>query len=135
MKESYWGFWLMLLGVFIVVALLFVQGFTTTNSQDYYLVETISEQAMLDAIDYAYFRQYGELKINKEKFFEVFIRRFAEEASISTSYKVDFIDIYEAPPKVTVKVTSKAGAYSFITNGADVVNRVDGKLEQPPAES
>ena len=78
MKEAYWGYWLVVLGVFIIVVLLLVQSFTSTNTQDYYLVKTITEAAMEDAIDFAYYRQYGEVKINKEKFYESFLRRFAE---------------------------------------------------------
>lgn len=80
MKESYWGYWLMVFGVFIIVVLLLIQSFTSTNTQDYYLIKEISEASMVDAIDYGYYRTYGELKMNKEKFYEVFLRRFAEEA-------------------------------------------------------
>ena len=34
MKESYWGYWLILLGVFIVVIMLLTQDATTTNTQN-----------------------------------------------------------------------------------------------------
>lgn len=62
MKEAYWGYWLMIFGVFIIVVLLLVQSFTSTNTQDYYLVQSITEASMIDAVDYAYYRQFGEVK-------------------------------------------------------------------------
>ena len=131
MKEAYWGYWLVVLGVFIIVVLLLVQGFTSSNTQDYYLVKSITEAAMEDAIDFAYYRQYGELKINKEKFYESFLRRFAEEASIATTYDIEFSEIYEAPPKVGVKVSSKANTFNIAGDAEsfDIVNRIDAILE------
>ena len=131
MKESYWAYWLVVLGVFIIVVLLLVQSFTSTNTQDYYLVKTIAEAAMEDAIDYSYYRQYGELKINKEKFYESFLRRFAEEASLATTYDIEFTEVYEAPPKVGVKVSSKANSFNIVGDAEtfDIVNRIDAILE------
>ena len=81
MKQSVWGAWLILLGIFIVVIMLLVQGMTKTNTQDYFLVKEITEAAMVDAVDFSYYRKFGEIKINKEKFYESFLRRFAETAS------------------------------------------------------
>lgn len=131
MKESYWGYWLMVFGVFIIVVLLLIQSFTSTNTQDYYLIKEISEASMVDAIDYGYYRTYGELKMNKEKFYEVFLRRFAEEASLTTNYTIEFAEIYEAPPKIGVKVSSKSATFQVAgdTTTFDIVNKVDAILE------
>lgn len=131
MKEAYWGYWLMIFGVFIIVVLLLVQSFTSTNTQDYYLVQSITEASMIDAVDYAYYRQFGEVKINKEKFYESFIRRFAEEASLSTTYDIEFSEVYEAPPKVGVKVSSKSSAFSILGDSEtfDIINKIDAILE------
>lgn len=131
MKEAYWGYWLIVLGVFIIIVLLLVQSFTSTNTQDYYLVKTITEASMQDAIDYGYWRQYGEAKINKEKFYESFIRRFAEEASLSTTYEIEFYEVYEAPPKVGVKVSSKSSSFRVVSDSTtfDIVNKIDAILE------
>lgn len=131
MKESYWGYWLMVFGVFIIVVLLLVQSFTGANTQDYYLIKEITESSMVDAVDYAYYRTYGEIKINKEKFYEVFLRRFAEEASLATTYDIEFTEIYEAPPKVGVKVSSKSGAFNVAGDATqfDIVNKIDAILE------
>lgn len=132
MKEAYWGYWLLVLGVLIIVVLLLVQSFTSTNTQDYYLVKEIAAASMEDAVDYAYYRNYGEVKINKEKFYEVFLRRFAEEASLSTDYDIEFTEVFEAPPKVSVKVSSKSNSFVIAGNSTsfDIVNKIDGILEQ-----
>lgn len=137
MKESYWGYWLVVLGVFIIVVLLLVQSLTSSNSQDYYLVKDITEAAMVDAIDYAYYLQYGEVKINKETFAKSFLSRFAEEASINTEYTVTISEIYEAPPKVSVKVASKSSQFSIDSSNEtfDIINKVDAILESKNVEN
>jgi len=131
MKESYWGYWLIVLGVFITIVMMMISNVTTSNTQDYYLVKEVTEAAMLDAVDLAYYREYGELKINREKFVESFIRRFSENVSITNTYTVDFYDLYEAPPKVSVKVSSTSN--TFTINGDSqsfkLVDKVDGILE------
>ena len=130
MKETYWGYWLILLGVFVVVIMMLISNVTTQNTGDYYLIKEVTEAAMVDAVNYGYFREYGELKIDREKFIESFLRRFAENVSFNT-YEIAFYGIYEAPPKVSVKVTSKTR--SFIVAGDatsfDIVNKVDAVLE------
>ncbi len=135
MKESYWGYWLMLLGSFVIVILMLVSNITTKNTQDYYLVKETAQAAMIDAIDYGYYREYGELAINAEVFIESFVSRFSENVSLST-YQFDFYDIYECPPKVSVKVTSKSGTFSVMgdVNSFDIVNKVDAILELMPED-
>jgi hypothetical protein len=134
MKESYWGYWLILLGVFVVIIMLLIQNVTSTNTQDYYLVKEITEASMLDAVDYGYYRQYGEVRIIKEKFVESFLRRFAESANLSTTYNISFYDIYEAPPKVSVKVSSKSNTFNVMGDSSsfDIVNKIDAVLELNP---
>ena len=131
MKESYWGYWLVILGIFVIVVLMLIQNVTSTNTQDYYLVKEITEAAMVDAVDYGYYRQYGEVRISKEKFIESFLRRFAESASLSTTYKIQFYDIYEVPPKLSVKVSSSSKSFNVFgdTDSFDIVNRIDSVLE------
>ena len=132
MKEAYWGYWLVILGVFVVVIMLLIQNVTSNNTEDSYTVRQISEAAMIDAIDFAYYREYGELKINREKFIESFLRRFSETASLSNSYELTFAGIYETPPKTSVIIKSKTNTY-FIANDSetfDMENRVEAILEQ-----
>ena len=135
MKEAYWGYWLVLLGVFVVVILLLIQNVTSNNTENSYTVRQINEAALVDAIDYAYYREYGELKINKEKFIESFMRRFADTASLATEYQIIITGVYETPPKVSVQITSKTNTY-FIANEQtssedfDMESRVEAILEQ-----
>ena len=131
MKESLWGYWLMVLGLFVLMVMMLFQNYTTTNEQDYYLVKEVTEAAMADAIDWAHFRKYGEIRIVKEKFVEDFTRRFSETVNINKTYNIRFYDIYEAPPKVSVKVTTKTDDFTIFadTTSVPVVNQVDAILE------
>ena len=131
MKNAFWGYWLILLGIFVVVIMLLVQNLTTSSTQDYYLIKEITEAALVDAVDYSYYRSYGEIKINKEKFYESFLRGFAETASLSTTYTVSFYGVYEAPPKVSVEVKSKSNTFNVVGDpeSFDMVERIDAIIE------
>lgn len=131
MKDSYWGYWLILLGIFIVVIMMLVQNLTTTSTQDYYLLKEINEAAMVDAIDYSYYRKFGEIRINKEKFYESFLRRFAETTSLATNYTVSFYGVYEAPPKASVEIKTRSRAISVVGDATqfDMVERIDSIVE------
>lgn len=134
MRESYWGYWIILLGVFVIVIMMLVSNVTTTNTQDYYIIKEVTEQSMVDAVDLAYYRTSGELKINADKFVESFLRRFSENVALST-YQIDFYGIYETPPKVSVKVTTKSSTYRIGSSEEtfDIVNKVDAILENDGA--
>ena len=137
MKESYWGYWLILLGIFIIVVMMLVQSATTTNTQDYYQLKEVANSAMYDAIDYAYYSQTGQVRIKKELYVANFIKRFAQSISLTDTYTLDFYDLYESPPKVSVKVSTSTG--NFLINGdsasADIVNSVDIISEIPYDET
>ncbi len=141
MKESYWGYWLVLLGIFVVVVMLLANDATTTNTQDYYQLKEVANSAMYDSIDYAYYSQTRQVRILKEVFVENFLRRFAETVGITDTYNVQFFDLYESPPKVSIKISTTTagfvvgrdaanteGTNDGITN-LDVVNSIDLLLE------
>lgn len=136
MKNAYWAYWLILLGMVIVIIMLLVQNLTTTSTQDYYLIKEITEASLVDAVDYSYYRNYGEIKINKEKFYESFLRRFAETASLSTTYTVSFYGVYEAPPKASVEIKSKSNSFNVVGDATslDMVERIDAVLEGNPVD-
>ncbi|MDE5888457.1 MAG: hypothetical protein K2H20_00385 [Bacilli bacterium] len=141
MKESYWGYWLVLLGIFVVVVMLLANDATTTNTQDYYQLKEVANSAMYDSIDYAYYSQTRQVRILKEVFVENFLRRFAETVGITDTYKVQFYDLYESPPKVSIKISTTTAGFvvgrdSANTEGTDdgitnldVVNSIDLLLE------
>ncbi len=132
MKESMWGYWIIVLGVSIMSVMVLLQNMTTTNEQDYYLMKSCLEASMYDAIDYGYYRDTGDLKMNQEKFTESFIRRFSEIININRDYDITFYDIYEEPPAASVSVTTntKSGAFGQEANkdGVDVTNNLTGIL-------
>jgi hypothetical protein len=130
MKDTYWGYWLIILGIFVIVIMMIINNVTTTKSQDYYLVKEIAQASMIDAIDYSYYSDWKELRINKEKFVESFIRRFADSVTLKDTYTIEFYDLYEAPPKVSIRVKSATNTFNVMGDAEsfDVVERVDAIL-------
>lgn len=132
MKESFWGSLVLMLGVTSIVFIYFFQNITNTDQQNYTLLRETTEAAMYDAIDQAEYAKTGNITIDGEKFVEVFVRRFAENASLSNSYKIDIYDISEYPPKVSLRVRSKKS--SNVANEIvdfTIDNKIDAILETP----
>ncbi len=141
MKEAYWGYWLVLLGIFVVVVMLLANDATTTNTQDYYQLKEVANSALYDSIDYGYFSQTKQVRILKEVFVENFLRRFAETVGVTDTYNVQFYDLYESPPKVSIKISTSTAGFIVGRDAAnaegtddgitslDVVNSIDLLLE------
>lgn len=133
MKESLWGYWIVVLGIAIASIMILVQNLTTTSEQDYYLIKSCLEASMYEAIDYGYYRDTGALSINAEKLVENFYRRFSETLNIEKTYRITFYDIYEEPPAASVEVTtltdeSNFGNSNTKTESTNVTNRLTGIL-------
>jgi len=104
-----------------LIALLLINvlsNYSTGSELDYYLVKETTDAAMVDAIDESYLRTCGLYRIDKEKFVESFLYRFADSVDVTRNYKIGFYDINEVPPKVSVKVDS-ATVLKFEAKGAD----------------
>lgn len=101
---------IILLSIIALGILNVVQNYTTGNELDYYLLKETTEAAMTDAVDYVYYRQKGVVRMDKEKFTESFLLRFADTVDTSRSYDIGFYDMHEVPPKVTIKVNSGTSA-------------------------
>jgi len=129
MKESFWGYFIIIIGVVGISIVMLFQDVTNTNDQNYYLVKEITEAAMIDAVDIPYYSLTGEIAIDKEKFVENFVRRFAESASLNKTYDIKFHDIVETPPKVSVSVGSKSNVFSFTGEQFNITNKLDAILE------
>jgi len=122
----------MILGIIGVSIILLFQQLTTTNENDYYLLKEITEAAMVDSIDISYYRETGNLKIVREKFVENFTRRFAESTVFASSnYTINYFDIMEEPPKVTVSINTGIGEYTIYQDTTDyhVANTLSAILE------
>ena len=132
MKEAVWGWWMMVLGLIVLSVILLVTDMTTTSEQNYYMTKQITEASMIEAVDYAYYRKYGELRISSEKFMENFIRRYAEVITINKTTTINFYDIYEVPPKVTVEVSTTSSQFfvrDTTTTSVALKNRINAILE------
>lgn len=120
MKEAMWGYAILIIGIVVLVILLLTQRLTTTNEADYYLGREVLAAAMVDAVDYGTFRTSGELVMSKEKFVEIFLRRFAESVSTLKDYQIDFYDIREYPPKASVRIRTNSGVSNVNSDSLDV---------------
>lgn len=132
MKWSFATIGIILLGLIGVSIILLFQQITTNNENDYYLLKEITEAAMIDSIDIGYYRDTGDLKIVREKFVENFTRRFAESTIFVTNdYNIEFYDIMELPPKVSIIVDTGLGEYTVGGNAAEygIANKLDAILE------
>jgi len=130
-KESFWGYLIIILGVFTLAVILLFNDVTNTNDQNYYLVKEVTEAAMIDAVDIAYYRQTGDIAINKDKFTENFIRRYAESAGAGKTYDIKIYDVVEYPPKVSLSVSSKSNVVNIAGTAEqfDIINKIDAILE------
>lgn len=130
LKESIWGYGIIVLGVLAIGVIWFFANVTRTDEHNYNLLKETVEAAMLDSVDLSAYRNDGTVRIIEEKFVENFIRRFAENADLSNDYKIDIYDVNEIPPKVSLKVSSRKNA----TDTGEVVefnivNNIDAILE------
>lgn len=130
MKESIWGYLIMVLGILAIGIIWFFANTTKTDQHNYNLLKETVEAAMFDAVDLAEYRKNGEVVIDEEKFVENFIRRFAENADLSNTYVIEIYDINTKPPKVSLKVSSaKETTATGEVMTFDVVNNIDAILE------
>ena len=114
MKWSFAQVGLVTAGLVGIIIILLFQQITVNNEQDYYLLREVTEAAMLDSIDLAYYRDTGKVKMIQEKFVENFTRRFAESVNYtSTGYSIRFYDIMEYPPKVSIIIETGIGTYTI----------------------
>ena len=100
----------------------------TGSELDYYLLKDTTEAAMNDAIDYDFYSNNGVVRMDKEKFLESFVRRFADSVDGTRDYNIDVYDLNETPPKVSVKISSKSSSASK-NNSTDITTNVDMIIE------
>lgn len=132
MHDSFWSLFIIGLGVISVSFIIFFQNLTSIDEQNYTILRETTEAAMYDAVDLAAYKRDGTIRIDREKFVENFVRRFAEGANLAQNYKIEIFDVSETPPKVSIRVSSKLA--SNVTNeiiNFDIVNKLDAILETP----
>ena len=132
MHNSFWGIFIIGLGIVSISFIIFFQNMTSIDEQNYTLLRETTEAAMYDAVDLATYRRDGTIRIDREKFVENFVRRFAEGAQLSQNYKIEIFDVNETPPKVSIRVSSNLA--SNVTNEIiefNISNKLDAILETP----
>lgn len=130
MKDSIWAYLVIMFGIVAIVFIFFMQRVTTTDQHNYTLLRETSEAAMYDALDMDAYKENSTVRIDQEKFVESFLRRFADNASLSKTYKIEIYDINEEPPKVSIKVSSTESKGASKNLEFTLTNKVDAILEK-----
>ena len=121
-----------------LIALLMINvltNYSTGSELDYYLVKETTDAAIKDSLDYTNYRKCGLYRIDKEKFVESFLYRFADSVDNTRTYKVGFYDINEVPPKVSIRVDSltvlsvNAGGDGGKNQAANITTSYDAIVE------
>lgn len=119
---------IILLSLIALLLINVISNYSTGGELDYYLLKETTEAAMEDAVDYEYYRLNSLIRIDKEKFVESFLRRFADNVDNTRSYTIGFYDINEVPPKVSIKVDSHT-VLSFTGEQANISTKIAAILE------
>ena len=137
MKESFWSVFIVTVGIVAISFIFLFQSLTNTDEHNMHLIKESTKGAMYDALDLATYRKTGEIRKDREKFVENFLRRFSENASLSRTYKIEIYDVNELPPKVSIKDKSAETVKVFSTVGEDqtfeftISDQLDAILETP----
>ena len=159
MNSTMWTYFFMMVGILGIVLINIFSNMLITNEQNYMALKEAAEGALVDSVDLQSFREGidrnegvtidtdpesmhcatgipGTIRINKEKFVESFVRRFAKTANLAKKYKIVIHDIDECPPKVSLSVYSEQELQfidifrvDYSSDSVDVVNRISGILE------
>ncbi len=124
---------IILLAIISLLLINIISNYGTGSELDYYLVKETAKAAMEDAIDVKYYRDNGALRMDKEKFVESFLRRFADSIDNTRNYRIGFYDLNEVPPKVSIKVDS-ATVLSFEGENLLMSTTFDGIVESTKTE-
>ncbi|CDE08027.1 MAG: DUF5411 family protein [Candidatus Faecenecus gallistercoris] len=120
---------IIMLGVLTFGLINIISNYTTGNELDFQLLRDTTESAMLDAVDLGFFQTSGgQIRMDKEKFVEGFVRRFAQSVNNDRNYQIEIYDINETPPKASVRVGSSTMA-TFADVSFNIENRVDAIIE------
>ena len=132
MKESFWGILIVGVGILMIFFIYLFQSLTNTEEHNYTLLKETTEAALYDSFDLSVYHTEGVIRIDAEKFVENFYRRFAENANLARTYKIEILDINEEPPKVSIRVSSSlSSSLGGEVINFDLTNTIDAILETP----
>ena len=135
MKWSFSALGLIVMGLFGFMILMLFSEITISNEQDYYSIKEVTESAMIESIDIAYYRLTGKIKISREKFVENFSKRFVKNSTYGDgNYDIIYYSIREDPPKVSIGIIDSTQTYNIYTETLDptridVVNKITAILD------
>lgn len=135
MKWSFSALGLIVMGLFGFMILMLFSEITISNEQDYYSIKEVTESAMIESVDIAYYRLTGKIKISREKFVENFSKRFVKNSTYGDgNYDIIFYSIREDPPKVSIGIIDSTQTYNIYTETLDptridVVNKITAILD------
>ena len=133
MKWSFATLGLIMIGLMGFLVVIMFNEITVSNEQDYFTLKDAAESAMIESVDVAYYRLTGEIKISQEKFVENFTRRFTETSTFGQgNYKIDFYQISESPPKVSLRIVDITNPYNTFNaevTQAEIVNELSAILD------
>ena len=135
MKWSFSALGLIVMGLFGFMILMLFSEITISNEQDYYSIKEVTESAMIESIDIAYYRLTGKIKISREKFVENFSKRFIKNSIYGDeNYDIIFYSIREDPPKVSIGIIDRTQTHNIYTETLDptridVVNKIPAILD------
>ena len=139
MNKSFLTIGIIFLALIALLLLQVLNNYSTGSELDYYLVKETTDAAIVDAMNDDFYHLCGVPRIDKEKFVESFLYRFAVSVDATRTYDIGFYDINECPPKVSIKVDSLT-VLSFKDNGgnskeaANITTNYDAIVESEYSE-
>ena len=125
---------IVILGILTLAVVNIINQYSQGKEMDEQLLNETTKAAMIDAIDLGYYRVSGGIiRCDREKFLESFVRRFAEDVTSSTDYKIRILDFNEIPPKVSIQIGTGTVA-KIAGDDFDIVNQIDAIIETKYAE-
>lgn len=133
MNKGMLGVGIIIMGLIALLMINIVSNYSTGGELDYYLLKETSEAAVEDAINGEFQMSYGLPRIDKERFVESFLRRFAENVDATRTYDIKFIDINEIPPKVSIKIDSNT-VLTYNNDTTTISTQIDQIVETDAAK-
>ena len=120
MKESFWGIFVVFLGVTGLIFIVLFQNLTNTDQHNSLLLDEVAEAAMKDSIDYSAYRANGTLKINRENNYNNSNIEVKEKKNLNYNYLCDKFNFSDTLNNRKNKSNYEEINNNFIT--ADKVN-------------
>lgn len=133
MNKGMLGVGIIVMGLIALLMINIVSNYSSGGELDYYLLKETTEASIGDAMDLDFETNYGIPRMDKERFVESFLRRFAENADTQRTYDIKFIDLNEVPPKVSVKIDSNT-VLQADGQGSAITTQVDQIVESTISE-